>query len=148
MRTVEGKALAADLAEQCRVIQARLDSVRTRAPAVIEEYRLRLAGRIRELLAGSNAELAEADLLREVAIYAERSDVSEELSRLDAHLVQFERALQRGTAAGRKLEFIAQEMLREANTVGSKAGDAQVARDIIDIKVAVDRIKEQVQNVE
>ena len=93
-------------------------------------------------------DLAESDLLREVAVYAERSDISEELSRLAAHLEQFEAALGSKEAAGRKLDFIAQEMLREANTIGSKAGDAQIARDIIDVKSAIDRIKEQVQNVE
>lgn len=148
MRAAEGQALAADLKSHCEHMRVHLDVVRARAPQVIEQYRDRLASRVRELLTGSNIELAEADLLKELSIYAERSDINEELSRLDAHLQQFDAVSAGAEAAGRKLEFIAQEMLREANTMGSKAGDPQIARNIIEIKSAIDRIKEQVQNVE
>lgn len=148
MRCTEGRALAADLHTHCRRIEEHVDAVRARAPAVIEEYRNRLASRVRELLTGSNAQLAEADLLKEVSIYAERSDISEELSRLASHVAQFEAVAADPEPAGRKMEFIAQEMLREANTMGSKSGDPELARHIIEIKSAIDRIKEQVQNVE
>jgi uncharacterized protein (TIGR00255 family) len=148
MREAEGRALAADLHGHCQRVNGYLDNVRARAPQVVEEYRDRLAGRVRELLAGSNVVLATEDLLKEVSIYAERSDISEETSRLAAHLEQFEAVATGPEPAGRTLEFIAQEMLREANTMGSKAGDPQIARDIIEIKGAIDRIKEQVQNVE
>ena len=148
MRAVEGRALQADLRTHCARIKTHLAAIHKRAPLVVDEYRERLSGRVRELLAKSNVQLAETDLLKEVAVYAERSDISEELSRLAAHLDQFEGALGSQEPAGRKLDFIAQEMLREANTIGSKAGDAQIARDIIDVKSAIDRIKEQVQNVE
>lgn len=148
MRSVEGRALAADLDTHCQRVATHLHAVRARAPQVVQDYRDRLGARVRELLTGSNVHLAEADLLKETSIYAERSDITEELTRLEAHLQQFGAAAASPEPAGRKLEFIAQEMLREANTMGSKAGDAQIARDIIDIKSAIDRIKEQILNVE
>jgi uncharacterized protein (TIGR00255 family) len=148
MREAEGQALAEDLAGHCAAIRRSLDKVRERIPAVVREYRDRLLARVEELVAGSNVRLAEEDLLKEVSIYADRSDISEELSRLEGHLGQFGTLLSGREPAGRKLEFIAQEMLREANTMGSKTGDGVVAREIIEIKSAVDRIKEQVQNAE
>jgi uncharacterized protein (TIGR00255 family) len=148
MRAVEGQALAAELRVHCERIRRHVAVIRGRADTVVREYRDRLMDRVRELIADSNVRLAEEDLLKEVAIYAERSDICEELSRLEVHLAQFDEMAGGEEAAGRKLEFVAQEMLREANTIGSKSGDTQIARDIIDIKSAVDRIKEQVQNVE
>ncbi len=148
MRATEGKALADDLRAHAAVIRKSLDVVRQRAPAVVVEYRDRLLARVAELIANSNVRLAEEDLLKEVSIYAERSDINEELSRLEGHLEQFDELLPGAEPAGRKLEFIAQEMLREANTMGSKAGDATIAREIIEVKGAIDRIKEQVQNAE
>ena len=148
MRAAEGQALANDLVRYCGEIRAGLERIRVRAPLVVAEYRDRLKQRVDELLAGSNVHLAADDLLREVSIYAERSDISEELSRLAGHLDQFEAQIRTPEPAGRKLEFIAQEMLREANTMGSKTGDAEIAREIIDIKGAIDRVKEQVQNAE
>lgn len=147
MRTAEGQALAEDLKRHCHAIQEHLEAVRGHVPGMLNDYRDRLNARIQELIADSNVRLAEEDLLKEVAIYAERSDVSEELSRLTSHLQQFGEAIESSEPAGRKLDFIAQEMLREANTIGSKAGDAEVARRVIEIKGAIDRIKEQVQNV-
>ncbi len=148
MRKVEGEALAADLTGQCRVMRECLDKIRTRIPNVVREYHERLRARVDELIADRGVSLAEQDLVREVAIFAERSDINEELSRLDGHLEQFEAALGRSEATGRKLDFIAQEMLREANTMGSKATEVELARHIITIKGAIDRIKEQVQNAE
>jgi uncharacterized protein (TIGR00255 family) len=147
MRAAEGQALAADLKQHCAVIREHLEAIHTHVPGMVESYRDRLAARVAELIANSNVRLAEEDLLKEVAIYAERSDVSEELSRLASHLQQFEQAMASSEPAGRKLEFIAQEMLREANTTGAKAGDAEIGRHVIEIKGAIDRIKEQVQNV-
>jgi uncharacterized protein (TIGR00255 family) len=148
MRSADGRLLAEDLRTHAALVAARLAEIRQRIPAVVEEYRQRLAARINELIANSNVRLAEDDLLKEVAIYAERSDISEEVSRLAGHMGHFEGCMNSGEPAGRKLEFIAQEMLREANTIGSKASDTQIARAIIDIKSAIDRIKEQVQNAE
>ncbi len=147
MRAAEGKALAEDLGRHCAAIRTHLEAIHTHMPSVVESYRDRLAARVEELIADSNVRLAEEDLLKEVSIYAERSDVSEELSRLASHLEQFDQAIGSSEPAGRKLDFIAQEMLREANTIGAKAGDAEIARHVIAIKGAIDRIKEQVQNV-
>jgi len=148
MRANDGQALAKDLAGHCELIERSLEVVRQRAPVVLTEYRDRLKARVAELIADSNVRLAEEDLLKEVSIYAERSDISEELSRLAGHVAQFRALLASAEPAGRKLEFIAQEMLREANTMGSKTGDPTIAREIIEIKSAVDRLKEQVANAE
>jgi len=92
--------------------------------------------------------LNDETVAREVAVFADRADISEEVSRLDSHLVQFEKGLKGSKATGRKLDFICQEMLREANTIGSKACDAAIVHLVVDIKCRIDRIKEQVQNVE
>lgn len=148
MRAAEGRALAEDLLVHCGVVRGCLERIWPRAPVVVTEYRDRLKARVEELIADSSVRLAEDDLLKEVSIYAERSDISEELSRLDGHLEQFEAVMDGAEPAGRKLEFISQEMLREANTMGSKTGDVAIAREIIEIKGAVDRIKEQVANAE
>jgi uncharacterized protein (TIGR00255 family) len=147
MRESEGRALAEDLKRQCDSIQEHLKAIRAHVPGMVEHYRERLRTRIEELIAGSNVRLAEEDLLKEVSVYAERSDVNEELSRLASHLEQFKEAITGSEPAGRKLDFITQEMLREANTIGAKAGDAEIARHVVEIKGAVDRLKEQVQNV-
>jgi uncharacterized protein (TIGR00255 family) len=148
MRTVEGRALVSDLRGHCSAVRQHLDAILAKVDTVLVEYRQRLHARVQQLLAGSGASLAEADLLKEVAIYAERSDVSEEISRLGSHLAQFDAMIDGSEPAGRKLDFLAQEMLREANTMGSKSGDAAISRHVIEIKGAIDRIKEQVQNAE
>lgn len=148
MRAAEGRSLADDLGQHCERMRTHLAAIGARAPRVVEDYRARLTARVNELIAGSSVKLAEADLLKEVAIYAERSDIAEEISRLGGHLEQFAACIVSREPAGRKLEFISQEMLREANTIGSKANDAEIARHTIEIKSAIDRIKEQVQNAE
>jgi uncharacterized protein (TIGR00255 family) len=148
MRETEGHSLAEDLRAHLAVIAERAAAIKARVPVVVEEYRDRLAARVEQLIAKQNVALAGEDLAREVAIYADRSDISEELSRLASHVQQFEAALGKREAAGRKLEFLAQEMLRETNTIGSKSTDAEVARHMLEMKSAVDRVKEQVLNVE
>lgn len=148
MRRSEGQALLKDLQTQCAVIRERLAQIETRAPLVVEEYARRLHTRIRQLLVDSNVELEKEAVSREVAIYAERCDINEELSRTRSHLAQFEALCAGPEEAGRTLEFIAQELLREANTMGSKANDAVLAGHVVMIKAAIDRIKEQVQNVQ
>ncbi len=100
------------------------------------------------MMAKAELKVSESDLIREVAVFAERADVAEEIQRLTTHLDAFEQSCRTGEHAGRKLDFIAQEMLREANTIASKANDATIARHIVEIKGAIDRLKEQVQNVE
>ncbi len=148
MRATEGRALAAELETHSRRVRAHLEAVEQRAPRVVEEYRDRLAVRVQELIGNSGVRLSEQDLLKEISIYAERSDISEEISRLRSHLDQFDVCIAGPEPAGRKMEFIAQEMLREANTMGAKAGDTEIARHIVEIKSGIDRIKEQVLNVE
>ena len=148
MRANEGAAIAKDLKAHCATIRERLGQIRGRAPRVIEEYHKKLKKRIEELTAHAQLKLDEETFTREVAMFAERSDVSEELSRLDSHLVQFLQSCDSEEQAGRRLDFISQEMLREANTIASKALDAEIAIWVVDIKCLIDRIKEQVQNVE
>ena len=150
MRVVEGDALAEDLARQRATIRQRLALIAQRTSVVVEEYHQRLRARIDELMARAQLKITEPDLIREVAIFAERSDISEEVNRLAGHLEQFEQIVgaDKGEPAGRTLDFLTQEMLREANTIASKSNDVQIARAIVDVKGAIDRIKEQVQNVE
>lgn len=144
MRAREGQALHAELTELCGVVSRALEVVRLRAPEVSRYYEARLKARIEQML----PEAQPVDIVREVASYAERCDVNEEISRLGGHVEQFVRALDEDGPVGRKLDFIAQEMLREANTIASKSPDASLSRAAIEAKAAIDRIKEQVQNVE
>ena len=150
MRQREGQGLCKDLRSHLAYITQRIDRITERAPSVVEEYHKRLDGRIRELLAKAELNIDEVDLIREVAVFAERSDIAEENQRLRAHLNQFEQMLANNSSepTGRTLDFLSQELLREANTIASKANDAQVSRLIVEVKGAIDRIKEQVQNIE
>lgn len=148
MRSQEGRALREDLLAQTAAIRRELAAVAARAPAVVEEYHRRLTQRVNELLARAELRLAQEDLAREVAVYAERADVNEEIARLRSHLDQFEQLCDSKQHAGRKLDFLSQEMLREANTIASKSNDTVIARHTVEIKALIDRVKEQVQNVE
>jgi uncharacterized protein (TIGR00255 family) len=130
------------------MIASSLAEIGKRAPFVIEDYHKRLSQRVNQLLSKAELQVNQADLLKEVAVYAERADISEEIQRLTTHLDAFEHACREDEHAGRKLDFITQEMLREANTIASKGNDAQIAKHIVEIKGAIDRLKEQVQNVE
>lgn len=148
MRREEGKAVEADLRDHCRTIEAGVTTVTAAAPRVLQLYHERLMVRVQELMGDGRLGIEDQTLVREVAVFAERSDIAEEVSRLTGHVAQFHQALDADGPIGRKLDFIAQEMLREANTIASKAGDVGIAREVVDIKTAIDRIKEQVQNVE
>src|SRR5262245_7579623 len=148
MRRDEGQAMAADLTANCRTIAAELKQIAARAPTVVDAYRLRLEERVRTALAEHQLSLNPADLVREVAVYAERSDISEEIVRLDSHLQQFNEIMASEESAGRKLEFLTQEMLREINTIGSKSTDLQIARHVIEIKATIERLREMIQNIE
>ena len=148
MRRWEGDAIQDDLVEHCRRLQEQLKAIEERAPVVLQEYHDRLASRVRMLTGDGTIELDQEALCREVAIYAERCDVCEEIVRLRAHVAHFREACAGDEAVGRKLDFLAQEMLREANTIGSKSNDAQIARTVVEMKALIDRIKEQVQNAE
>jgi uncharacterized protein (TIGR00255 family) len=148
MRRDEGNALRKDLIASCAAIKSRLGGVVERAPGVMEEYHTRLSTRVSKLMERGSFALEADALAREVAIFAERCDISEELSRLDSHLTQFAEHCDRGEQVGRTLDFLTQELLREANTIASKSSDAQVAQTIVEIKAWIDRLKEQAQNVE
>jgi uncharacterized protein (TIGR00255 family) len=148
MRKREGEVLFQDLMRQVELIRSNLAGIAELAPAVVEDYHRRLRERVSKLLAAAEAQVSQVDLIKEVAVFAERADVAEEITRLGAHTNAFEQACRAGEHAGRKLDFIAQEMLREANTIGAKANDAEIARRVVEIKGAIDRVKEQVQNVE
>jgi len=153
MRQREGVALCDDLAKHLTIIEAALEQIETRAPGVVIEYQKRLTARINDLIGRTEIRLNESDLIKEIAVFAERCDIAEEITRLRHHCKQFRdtcgmNGKTSGEHAGRKLDFIAQEMLREANTIASKGGDAEIAGHIVDVKGAIDRVKEQVQNVE
>lgn len=150
MRETEGQSLRADLVKNRDVIIDRLAIVRARAPKVVEEYQTRIKTRVNELLARTDVRVEDRDLIREVAIFAERVDVAEEIARLTGHMEQFDKLVSptHPEATGRTLDFLAQEMLREANTIASKCNDVQIAQAVVEIKGAIDRIKEQVQNAE
>jgi uncharacterized protein (TIGR00255 family) len=148
MRSEEGVALAADLAHNGRQILQLLDAIAKRSPEVTQSYQARLMQRVEQTLSELNVTVQPADLLREVSLFADRSDISEEIVRLRSHLQQYEAALMLPESSGRKLEFIAQEMGREINTIGSKANDAEISKLVVEIKTALERIREQIQNVE
>ena len=148
MRIEEGRVMAADLEANCRAMAAGLDEVERRAPLVVETYRARLRERLNKTLAEFDVTLDPADVLKEVGLFADRSDISEEIVRLRSHLEQFEATMQAAGSSGRKLEFLTQEMVREANTIGSKASDVEISQQVIEIKSALERIREMIQNVE
>ena len=148
MRVEEGRAMAADLSANCTAIAAELDQIDARAPLVSESYRGRLIERLTKTLAEFQVTLEAGDLVREASIYAERSDISEEIVRLRSHLDQFATIMTLEESSGRKLDFLTQEMFRETNTIGSKANDVQISRHVIEIKAAIERIREMIQNVE
>jgi uncharacterized protein (TIGR00255 family) len=148
MRRREGESLFKELMKHLTVIKTSLATIAERAPMVVDDYHKRLTQRVNQLMQKAELRVNENDLIREVAVFAERADIAEEIQRLSTHLTAFEEACHTGEHAGRKLDFITQEMLREANTIGSKANDATIAKHCVEIKGAIDRLKEQVQNVE
>ena len=148
MRAEEGSAMAADLLVNCKTAATSLDAIQQRAPLVIEDHAKRLRERLNKTLAELEVVVEPADLIREVGIFADRGDISEEVVRLRSHIEQFEANMESTEASGRKLEFLTQEMFRETNTIGSKANDLEIARSVIEIKTAIERIREMIQNIE
>jgi uncharacterized protein (TIGR00255 family) len=147
MREKEGAHLAEDLSMRLGVMRRAAMAVRDRAPQVAEHYRRQLQDRIAATGIVWNAEDGER-LLKEVALFADRSDITEELTRLESHFVQFEQCLVSTEPVGRTLDFLAQELNREINTIGSKANDAAIAREVVTLKAELERIREQSQNLE
>ncbi|ATO36501.1 MULTISPECIES: YicC/YloC family endoribonuclease [Geobacillus] len=145
MRQQEGKALVADLRARLHEIEAGVTAIEQRAPLVVEQYRERLARRLREWVP---AAVDEARLLTEVAVFAEKADINEELKRIRSHLMQMADALETDEPVGRKLDFLVQELNREVNTIGAKANDSVIAAQVVEMKSALEKMREQVQNVE
>jgi len=135
-----------DLKHNLESISQRLVAVQQRAPFVVQDYHKRLSQRVNQLIQAAELKLDEADLIKEVAVFADRADISEEIQRLRSHLDAFESSFDDAEYAGRKLDFLTQEMLREANTIASKANDSVIATCVVEIKGYIDRLKEQVQN--
>ena len=148
MRQIEGEKLAEDLIEKGEKIKSILDKITERAPGVVKDYTARLRERITELLDG-NASLPEERILTEAAIFADKYSIDEEITRLNSHLLQLKKILKEGKEAeGKKLDFLVQEMNREANTIGSKANDITITNHMLEIKSEIEKIREQVQNIE
>jgi len=147
MRAEEGQALEADIRKHMGAIAELRAVIEGRMPVVVQEHFEASRKRAEDLL-GPDSKIDPKDLSRELAMLAERSDVAEEISRLDSHANQLDVILSKGGEVGRKLDFLVQELYREANTVGSKAGDAEVAHAVVELKTHIERVREQVQNME
>ena len=137
-RVVEGDSMEKDLQQNLRIITTELEKIAARAPQIVRDFRDKLRDRVAELLRDGEATVEPANLIREVSIYAERCDISEEILRLRSHLDQFQSFIRQEQSAGRKLDFLTQEMVREVNTIGSKANNAEVAHSVVEIKAAVE----------
>lgn len=150
MRAAEGERMVVSLMSDCHGIDERLKVIQELAPRSADVYRERLQAKIQKLLQANDVQVQAVDLLREVQIYADRVDVSEEITRLKSHLVMFTDVLSEGKdePSGRKLDFIIQEMFRETNTIGSKASDAGISAEVVEVKCAIERMRELVQNLE
>lgn len=146
MREKEGARLVEDVTYRAGLIAQSVDFVEQRSPDCVEEYRQRIAVRMTEILDGT--ELAQQRILQEAALYADKVNVTEEIVRLRSHLSQLETMLKSPVAIGRKLDFLVQEMNRETNTIGSKANDFQIAKTVVDMKAEIEKIREQIQNLE
>jgi uncharacterized protein (TIGR00255 family) len=146
MRRLEGEVLAADLAERLGTMGRLCDALERQAPATVQATQRRVEQRLAELLRG--APVDSARVATECAILADRLDVTEEITRLRCHVAQFRKLVAAGEPVGRKLDFLCQELNREANTLTNKAGSAEVSADVVDLKAEIERVREQVQNVE
>lgn len=146
MREAEGEKLEADLISHLEVLEELRAKIAERAPISVKENNEKMITRIKELLEG--AEIDETRLLTECAVFADKADISEELARLGSHFSQFRKILRENVPVGRKLDFLVQEMNREVNTIGSKCNDSDIARHVIDAKSYIEKIREQIQNIE
>ncbi len=147
-RAEEGKAMAAELIALGESLSDRLSQIEARSPVVVTTYQARLLERIQSLVENRGVTIEPKDLIREVAILSERADIAEEVTRLRAHLAQFVEVIGEPESAGRKLEFVVQEMGRETNTIGSKANDVEISRSVVEMKGSLEKIRELIQNIE
>ncbi|QDU60655.1 Conserved hypothetical protein CHP00255 [Planctomycetes bacterium Pan216] len=148
MRRDEGAAMHRELQDASGRVAGELDAIGEHATRTAEAYRNRLLERVGNLLKDRGVTVAESDLIREVSIFADRADITEEVTRLKSHLRQFDEIMRSQANVGRKLEFVVQEMHREANTIGSKANDIAISRRVVEMKNEIERIREIIQNVE
>ncbi|MEO6306422.1 MAG: YicC/YloC family endoribonuclease [Nitrospiraceae bacterium] len=146
MRTREGKALAEDMSARIQTIRGHKTHVAARTPLLAQEIFDKMKGRVEKLLGSEIPDPSR--LYQELAVYADRGDITEEIVRLDSHMIQFEQTLNRADSVGKTLDFLLQEIGREVNTIGSKANDAEIAGHVVQMKAELERIREQVQNVE
>ncbi len=146
MRTREGKALAEDMSARMQTIRGHKTLVAARTPLLAQEIFDKMKGRVEKLLGSEIPDPSR--LYQELAVYADRGDITEEIVRLDSHMIQFEQTLNRADSVGKTLDFLLQEIGREVNTIGSKANDAEIAGHVVQMKAELERIREQVQNVE
>lgn len=146
MRTIEGTALKNDIFKKSDKIKSLIVQIKERSPFVVQDYKEKLKSRLDELLAG--IEIDEQRLMTEVTIFADRGCIDEEITRLESHMIQLDSILEAGGLAGRKLDFLVQEMNREANTIASKSNDIQITQITIELKSEIEKIREQIQNIE
>ncbi len=146
MREKEGEVIGRDFNQRMDTIERSLDVIASRVPQVVAECHKKLSDRVKELL--GSVELDESRVSQEVAILADRMDITEEIVRFKSHMGQFAEMLKSGETVGRKLDFLLQEMNREVNTMGSKSNDAEISRQVVEIKSELSRLREQVQNIE
>lgn len=151
MRRCEGESMVIDLTENCMKLSELIQQIEKSAPNVVEQYRLKLTERVERIMTEHQMTVEPTDLIREVAIFADKSDISEEIVRFKSHLNQFEKTLKSvpsNEGHGRKLDFLTQEMFRETNTIGSKANDSNITNHVVQMKTTIERIREMVQNIE
>ncbi|WP_167370794.1 YicC/YloC family endoribonuclease [Clostridium massiliodielmoense] len=146
MRQNEGKKLKDDVIEKCNIIQELLKGIEKRSPLVVKDYKEKLNDKINELL--ENSDIDESRIAMEVAIFADKAAIDEEVVRLNSHIIQLKDTLEKDEPVGRKLDFIIQEMNRETNTISSKANDLQIVNLTINMKNYIEKIREQIQNIE
>lgn len=147
-RAEEGRVMAHELLTLGKALAGHLEHIAARGPEVVASYQARLTERVQALVLNRGVTIKPEDLIREVAILAERADIAEEIVRLQAHLAQYVEVIHEPESAGRKLEFVVQEMGREVNTIGSKANDVEISREVVEIKGLLEKIRELIQNVE
>lgn len=148
MRKTEGAKLVEDILERISQMKSRLEKIESQSPQIVEAYRQKMRDRLTDLLGDMGIQIDEARIAHEIAIFADKTNVTEEIVRLKSHFDQIADIIGQGGAAGRKLDFLVQEMNREVNTIGSKSPDFEISNDVIELKSELEKIREQIQNIE
>jgi uncharacterized protein (TIGR00255 family) len=148
MRETEGAALEKDIKENLSRCRELIKKIRRRVPRAIEEYSRKLKERVKELTEKFEGKFDDSRFLTEIALIADKTDIGEEMTRLDSHLEQLKEMLTENSAVGRKMDFLVQELNREANTIGAKSGDIQLTKHVVELKSIIEKIREQIQNIE